>query len=190
MIDGDDIIYAGNPVGFGDATPGNGIGFSGGIEQRHGRVAVKNAFGSELLDLAVPSAVEYLNGSGHFVANGADACTDLSLSLSDVSPTDNLNVASDTCVWDGGSPGASAAGCAAAGPAGRQYAEPPAAGSFNLFLKAPGTGKTGSADIVLDAPSWLKFDWYGVGEQDPVTRATFGIYSGAPGIVQMREPWN
>lgn len=28
------------------------------------------------------------------------------------------------------------------------------------------------------------------GDQDPVTRARFGVYSGALGIVQIREPWN
>lgn len=40
----------------------------------------------------------------------------------------------------------------------------------------------------MDAPGWLAFAWYGAGGQDPVTRATFGIDSGAPSLVQMREP--
>jgi len=69
-------------------------------------------------------------------------------------------------------------------------APPPVMASFNVFLKAPGAGKTGSADIVADAPSWLAFDGYGAGDQDPVARATSGIYTGAPSVVQMREPWS
>jgi MSHA biogenesis protein MshQ len=180
------------------ATDGDGIAASDlvktlqpvGVEIRYGRVAIQNAFGSELVDLAVPLTAQYLDAGGNYVANTLDSCTDLTLSLADVSAGDNLDVSNDTCVQDNGGPGDSGAGCVPPGPAGRQYTEPPSAGGFNLYLRPPGAGKTGSADVQVDAPTWLEFDWNGTGDVDPTGRATFGIFRGAPNIIHLREPWN
>lgn len=180
------------------ATDGDGIAASDlvktlrpvGVEIRYGRVAIQNAFGSELLDLAVPLTAQYLDAGGNYVANSLDSCTDLTLTLADVSAGDNLDVPNDTCVQDNGSPGDSGAGCVPPGPAGRQYTEPPTVGGFNLYLLPPGAGKTGSADVQVDAPTWLEFDWNGTGDEDPTGRATFGLFRGSPNIIHMREPWN
>jgi MSHA biogenesis protein MshQ len=102
--------------------------------------------------------------------------------------TENL-LPSETCVLDTGSPGASGAGCAAAGPAGQRYREPPLGGDFNLFLLAPGAGYDGSVDVTADVPYWLEFDWDAAlpGLEDPTGTATFGIYDGDNKRIYTRE---
>ena len=192
VIDDDGVAYTGNPSKFGDATPGGGILFDTDKEQRYGRVQIDNAFGSDLLDLSVPMSIEYFSPAGAFDLHPDDVCTDAALSLVDVSPSDNLDATSDTCVQDSGSPGASGAGCATPAAPSHQYVEPPVLGDFNLFLLAPGAGKVGSLDAVVDAPDWLEFDWNGSGDEDPVSRASFGQYKsqGSDFVILSREPFD
>ena len=99
--------------------------------------------------------------------------------------TANLS-SGETFVLDSGSPGDS---CAAAGPAGQRYREPPVAGDFNLFLRAPGSVNDGSTDITADVPAWLEFDWNDAlpGTEDPAGTAAFGIYDGEGKRIYMRE---
>jgi uncharacterized protein YuzE len=190
VIDDDGVSYATNPARFGNASPGTGITFSNGKQQRYGRARVDNAHGSELLDLAVPLTVQYFDSASVFVNNADDICTNVTIAIADVSPGDGLDATTETCIWDSGSPGASGAGCTAGAPGGKQFAEPPAAGNLNLFLKAPGAGNDGSADLTVDAPWWLEYAWAGAGDTDPAARATFGVYQGSPHIIFVREPWN
>lgn len=156
---------------------------------RSGRVAFGNAFGSELLDLRVPLSVQYYGGATTgFVANAADTCTGLALVFSNFQG--NLNVG-ETCVQDAGSPGLSGQGCATAGPGTEQFKEPAVGGDFNLYLRAPGMGNSGSVDISADlsVSPWLRFDWDGDGvdDNDPVGLARFGVFRGSSRHIYLRE---
>ena len=77
------------------------------------------------------------------------------------------------CVFDSGNPGLSGAGCATPGGADKKFktgATPSVgfAGDFNLWLKAPGPGNLGSAELNVTGPEWLGIV--------PPTMVTFGQY--------------
>ena len=112
--------------------------------------------------------------------------TSAALSISNFA--DNLSVG-ETCVQDTGSPGLSGAGCTVAGPILERYDDPLIAGDANLWMKAPGAGNDGSADVSADVPTWLEFDWNsGVpGLEDPSGHIVFGIYGGDKNQVYRRE---
>jgi len=174
-----------NPVGFGAATVGNGISFTGGNKaQRWGRLALGNAYGSELVALSVPLFTEYFNGSS-FISNTSDNCTALTLSsqLALSNPLTNS--------------GATKAGNAVMtiAPAGTSQASLVNATLLNgvagLSFSAPGAGNTGYIDISGNFASmpWLLFDWDNNGVQDnsPTAKATFGIYKGNSKQIYLRE---
>ncbi|VAX08160.1 MSHA biogenesis protein MshQ [hydrothermal vent metagenome] len=160
-----------------------------------GRLNIENAFGSELDDLAVPVTVQYFNGNS-YVTNALDSnCSTISLSLSDPDATDSLTAgtggsAGQTCLWDDDAESGSN-NCSASsilpGPVSEQFAEPPVAGNFNSWLKAPGAGNTGNMDITGTAPVWLQYDWNGGGLIDPGGRASFGLFRGDDRIIYWRE---
>jgi hypothetical protein len=161
---------------------------------RSGRAKILNAYGSELLDLPMTFTTQYWNGSA-WVLNTSDSCTTpVNLSMTDVIATDTLAPA-NLCVWDTGKPGNSGIGCLTAGTAGKQFKEPPVAnasasppttnGNFNLNVKAPGAGITGSVDVTATVPSWLQYIWSGAILSGPKGRATFGVYKTS--IIYMRE---
>ena len=109
-----DAVAAPNPVTFGSGT---GIGFSTGSVQRYGRLALRNAVGSELLDLPVALTTQYyLSGTAGFVTNVDDVCTAAPV-LAFSNYQANL-AAGETCVRDSGNPGVSGVGCSAAAVAG------------------------------------------------------------------------
>lgn len=144
---------------------------------RSGRARLASQYGSELLDLALPFQTQYWDGSA-WLLNAADICTTgVSLALTDPAPADGLSTA-EVCVWDTGSPGNSGLGCVAAGTVANRFREPPTAGAgglFNLNLRAPGAGNTGSMNVTATVPDFLRFDWTGAGKTSPTARATFGL---------------
>ncbi len=182
VFDTDGVTTLVSPVEF------TSIGFDNGPAMRFGRVRLVNAIGSELVNLAVPMRAEYfVDAATGFVTHTDDVCTDnVSLSLGNF--TANL-AANETCVLDSGTPGDSGAGCAAAGPAGQRFREPPLAGDFNLFLLAPGDDNDGSVDVSADVPAWLEYDWNASvpGLEDPTGTARFGIYDGEAKRIYTRE---
>ncbi|HUF74410.1 MAG TPA: DUF6701 domain-containing protein [Gammaproteobacteria bacterium] len=185
VYDEDTVAASSNPATFG---LGGGIAFTDGAEIRYGRLRFTNAVGSELVDLPVPLRAEYFAGAGiGFVANVADSCTtNVDLALGGF--RENLS-AGETCVRDSGSPGSSGAGCPAAAPLLEQFAEPPAAGDFNLTLAAPGANNHGSVRVDSTVPTWLRFDWDAAapGDENPSGHATFGLYGGDPAQIYLRE---
>jgi MSHA biogenesis protein MshQ len=70
-----------------------------------------------------------------------------------------------------------------------------AAGRSNLTLTTPGAGNEGSVDVSVDLSAvgtnrpWLQFDWDANGshDNDPLGRATFGIYQGETRHIYLRE---
>jgi hypothetical protein len=172
VLDADAVAYASNPAAFGQASAGNGIAFAGSKTQRWGRVALANAHGAEVSALPVPLVAEYWNGSA-FAANAADACTSAPVAELAMTP----------------SPGSLSSTPSIAN-------SPFVAGDAGLALSAPGAGNTGYVDLVYDLSSgsgaglgWLQYDWDDDGGHDdnPSSRATFGIYAGDEPIIYQRE---
>jgi hypothetical protein len=182
VIDVDGVAAVANPVAF------SNIGFSDGVKMRYGRVRIRTAVGSELVDLPVMMSAEYYGGSNiGFVTNTDDACT-TNVSLAFSAYKENL-AAGETCVRDSGSPGSSGVGCATAAVAAQRYKEPPDAGDLKLRLAAPGAGNTGSVGIDGTVPTWLMFDWNSAtsGDENPSGQATFGIFGGELRQIYTRE---
>ena len=185
VVDSDGATALTNPIVFGS---GGGMLFDAGAAMRYGRGRLLNAYGSELVNLALPFRTEYfVSAAIGFVPHVDDSCsTPVSLSLGAF--TENL-AAGETCVLDSGNPGDSGAGCAAAGPPALRYSEPPLASDFNLHLLAPGAGNDGSTTATADVPDWLEFEWNlsTPGREDPAGTAVFGIFRGADRRIYMRE---
>lgn len=181
---GDDVTSAdGNASSDGDAS----------TDLRSGRVRLFSAYGSELLDLAVPMRAEYYKGPAGapdgWITNAPDTCS--SAQLKTLSNYKRNLSAGETCVQDTGNPGVSGQGCAVAEPTGnKRYLTIPTSGGYNLWLRAPGAGNDGSVDLSADLSSktWLRYDWDGnATEDDPVGTATFGTYRGNPRHIHLRE---
>lgn len=152
VIDSDGVAYGSNPAQFGAASAGNGIAFSGGKDLRYGRLALGNAYGSELLDLPVPLEAQYWTGS-YYATNGDDGCTVIpaaSVLLSNYQK--NLNAGETTVSISGAL----------------------SSGKSNLKLTKPGAGNSGSVDLTVNLAT-ANLPWFGT---NPTGRATFGVYGG------------
>jgi hypothetical protein len=180
-----DGVAAPNPVTFG-AT--GGMLWSAGTTQRWGRAALRNAAGSDLLDLPVPLTTQYwLSAAQGFTTATDDACsTAPTLVLSNWKG--NLPPGA-TCVRDSGSPGTSGAGCATAAAVASRYRSSASGGNFNLVLAAPGGGSGGAVNVTATVPTWLRYPWAGPAatQTGPTAIATFGIYAGSAARVYGRE---
>jgi MSHA biogenesis protein MshQ len=184
VIDSDGVA-APNPVAFGSAT---GINFSTSALQYYGRLALRDAVGSELLDLPMALTTQYyLSTNQGFTINTGDSCTVApSIALSNY----QLNLTSGkTCVRDSGSPGASGAGCAVAAPPASAYKATASSGNFNLVFAAPGSGFNGAMTATGTAPAWLQYVWNSAAgvNTNPAGIAAFGVFSGQTSRVYQRE---
>jgi len=183
VIDSDGVA-APNPVVFGSVS---GISFSAGATQYYGRLALRDAVGSELLDLPMALTTQYyLSTTQGFTTNLNDNCTAApSIALSNFL----VNLTSlKTCVRDSGSPGASGDGCAAAAPS--PYKATAAAGNFNLVFAAPGSTFYGAMTVRGTAPAWLQYAWTGGANTNPAGFGTFGVFSGQTSRVYQREVYS
>lgn len=180
-----DGVTATNPV---TAGAGSGIAFSTGATQRYGRLAVRNALGSELLDLPMSLTTQYyLSTTQGFTTNANDSCT---AAPAIVFSAYQANLAAgETCVRDTGSPGVSGSGCAAAAAPSLQYSATASAGGFNLILAAPGAGNSGALNVTATAPTWLQYLWNASSglATSPSGMATFGEFPGSVSRVYQRE---
>jgi MSHA biogenesis protein MshQ len=179
---------AGNGV-IDTATPAlfSGMAFDAGNEIRFGQLVVSNAHGSELLNLPVPIETRFWNGSG-FVRNTVDSCTQLAAAHVALSGWQrDLNA------------------CETSGSLSGRFN----AGRGNLRFVAPGSGNTGSVDLSLQlgtpaagsacvagaataavtaSQSWLQGrSSGGAYDQNPVARASFGLYRGSKSLIYLRE---
>jgi hypothetical protein len=180
VIDSDGIA-APNPVVFGSAS---GIGFSTSATQYYGRLALRDAVGSELLDLPVALTTQYYASTTQgFTTNLTDNCTAApSIALSNFLV--NLTLAK-ACVRDSGSPGASGVGCTVVAPS--PYKATASSGNFNLVFAAPGSGFYGAMTVKGSAPTWLQYAWTGGANTNPSGSAAFGVFSGQTSRVYQRE---
>lgn len=159
---------------------------------RYGRVALTNAFGSEVLPLPIPLRLEYWAGANlGWQRNNNDICTSFtanqfafSFPAGTAAKPNNL-AACETTISLAGTPP-----------------------NQTVRLSAPGVGNTGWADLTLNlaatasgnaciasAPGTaatanqpaLQFNWLGTGNQNPRARATFGVYKNADQFIYSRE---
>jgi hypothetical protein len=178
-----DGAAAANPVTIGGA---GGMLFSAGNTQWYGRLAFKNAVGSELLDLPVPLRTEYYAGATQgFVVNTVDSCTSgVTLALSGYQGHLSSGL---VCVRDTGAPGVSGVGCAAPAAVGSQFRATASLGDFNLIVAATGAGHDGSVTVTGIAPAWLKYTWSSAAAINPTALPSFGLFRGHPQRIYQNE---
>ena len=139
-----------------------------GNNQRFGRLRMDNVHGSELNPLLMPVFTEFWNGTG-FQKNPLDTCTT-------IADSDLVTMASP--------PGLSIPAVDKA---------PASAGDIDLSFPSPGAGNDGYVDTWTDLNSaghlWLRYDWNvnGLFDDDPVARATFGIFEGDPVQIYIQQ---
>lgn len=147
----------------------------GSTEIRYGRMRMQNAYGSELLSLRIPAAVQYFSG-GSFVTNVSDSCTSLP------APTSAAGLTFF---------GQTAKNQLAAGETTATLASPVAGGLAGLRLSAPGSGNFGFLDVELTVPSYLQFNWNGGAAftVNPRARARFGLHRNPSEFIYLREAY-
>ena len=165
----------------------NPIAFDSGAVFRYGRLKLSNAHGSELLNLPVGLEAQYYNGTA-FVTNTQDSCTTIAPTAIVTSNFQKNLAACETSV--------SMSGTLTAGKA-------------NLKLTKPGSGNSGSVDLSVRLDSaasgttciagssqsataanqaYLQGAWTGANyDQNPNSRATFGVFRSAKEFIYMRE---
>lgn len=144
----------------------------GGMKIVSGRFKIPNAYGSELLPLLLTATVQYWNGTG-WVTSTTDHATAFNTNLS----TGGGNVVAT--IINGLASGVSVTGAGAATVT---------AGVKTFTLGNPGV--TGSADISLNAPSYL-LSGSNMGGVNPSVagRTTFGVYRGSNDFIYLRESY-
>ena len=163
----------------------NDHGLLGSTIVRHGRISLANAHGSELLPLNVPLLAQYFNGTS-FVVNTIDNCTTTGLAQFALTSAVEGPIVGTNAVAVKGTvkTQASLLNDGDATLTGKQML----AGDAGLIFSAPGVGGDGYVDITLTVPNWATFDWNGDNALDnPSSRATFGIFSGSPRHIYLRE---
>lgn len=153
-----------------------------GTEIRYGRLSVENAYGSELLPLAVVYRAEYYDlitptsPTSGFKVNEEDnstvsGCAGTLINVAAVSLSDfqlNLGV--------GETAASSASGLSS--------------GLGSLILTAPGAGNQGMVKVNVAVPTWLEYDFDGDGAADqPSGIASFGVSSGDDLLFFQRESY-
>jgi len=139
-----------------------------GNNLRFGRLRMDNVHGSELNPLLMPVFTEIWIGTG-FQKNILDTCTT-------IANTDLIAFASP--------PGLSVPVV---------VNNPAFAGDVDLSFPSPGAGNDGYIDTTTDLNTanhlWLRFDWDtdGVFDNDPMARATFGIFEGDPVQIYIQQ---
>ena len=168
----------------------------GSTKVRFGRIRLQNAYGSELLALSIPIAVQYFDAAtGSFKTNLDDSCTPLvapvARTLTGTATPDGLaNLyfypvtgnnqlrSADTVPTVTNAVGSNVS-AVVSGVASLRFSKP---------------SKQGWLDIILASPSYLLYDWgkclgqsgaAGLPSDLPCARATFGIYKSP--LIYLRE---
>lgn len=182
VLDADGVAYASNPFAMGQPSAGNGIAFSAGKRMRYGRLALENAYGSELVALAAALRAQYYDGSG-FVTNADDSCTLVSAANVGTSARSPAALATTPSL---------ARVPLLAGDGGQSWSPPGQDGHADALVNLGSSGiATAWGTITAANLPWLRFDWSGDGagtpNQDPTARITFGIYAGPRRVIFRRE---
>lgn len=143
------------------------------FDVRYGRLVLQNAFGSELVPLAIPFRVEYYDtASMGYLLSAGDSCTAYNGGMMNVLSSTGLTPAN--LVFSGSSTAVSGLPNTA----------------IPLLVTQAAPGEIGSANIQLPVPAWLQFDWddnMATPDTDPDATITFGIYGGSDSTIFIRE---
>ena len=151
-----------------------------GNEMRFGRIVVSNSFGSELLPQTVELKSQYFE-NGSYRTNDQDSFTTFDATLD----VDLASTGVFTAPLTAANLGVSGNGTFSGG-----------LGSFSLhddINVTAGPGVTGDVTYAYNVPSWLQYDWAsdgnfdGVFDDDPLSKATFGIYSGNEVLIYQQQ---
>lgn len=169
-----------------DADSTDEHGLTASTEIRFGRMSLQNVFGSELITLNMPMRAEYFNGS-NFVLNDDDnlsafSVTDLLLSngveLGQADGDIQVRVGQVSTAAINNNP-------LLTGDAGLSFCPP-----GNPACTAT-SGNVGYIDVQIDltVSPYLQFDWDADGnhDNDPTSRATFGIFNGNSKHIYFRQ---
>lgn len=195
VIDADNVAFAGNPLRIGEATAGNGIAFNNGKTMRFGRLRATNNRGSQVVPLTLRLELEYWNGTA-FVTHAADNCTTLAASNIELRDyTQNL-AACETSLTVSPFAGGRALALLS-GPGVINH------GSVRLIprLEQTVSGSPKTCIATVEQPvvganlPYLEGRWDAVDQgadgllydDNPAGRATFGVYPGARGVIDIRE---
>lgn len=162
---------AGNPTCISGTLAATALPFDAGNAFRYGRLAIANAYGSELIALPLSVEAQYWESGGYYVANAADSCTAFNVSSLVFSNFQQNLAACETQL----------------APTGVQTM---ASGRLPVRLTAPGAGNNGSVDLALNvgsvaagntcvggapsAASAANLPWFG--STNPTARASFGVF--------------
>ena len=184
-----------------DGTPGNDHAPLAGTTStviRFGRLKVANAYGSELLVLPIPMEAQYWNGTA-FDRNTLDNCTSIAA----------RNIIMSNYLRNLGPSSSCKTAASINGAASATVGAPFISGRADLRLVKPGPSNNGSVDLTVNLAgsagntcvsqagveasataaglSYLQGNWSATSyDQNPVSRATFGIYKNGP-VIYMRE---
>jgi len=186
LTDSDGVCHDAGDDGGCDGFTITGVS---GTELRYGRLRLINAGGSELIAVQLPLRIEHFDGTA-FVTNTADDCTALTLAA-------DLELANPDTAGGAPQPGDSVMNVGAGTSQVTSGDVLFAAGQAALLFSAPGENNTGFIDVRADLDGadlgHLLEDRDGNGLFDaadnPLGRATFGIFRGADPIIYTREPW-
>ena len=135
---------------------------------RYGRLRLSNAFGSEMLPLAVPAQVQYYDGAS-WVTNTLDSGSTSPWSLTPAGP-------------------AALDGATHSGSTTLSLAPTVDSGIATVAASAPGSGNFGYKDMTAVVPDYLKYPWNGGSTMlSPSARISFGLYQGSNRIIYRRE---
>lgn len=168
-----------------DSDNAGGAGTDGVANVRSGRITLRNAYGSELLDLPLDLRLEYWAGSSSgWVTNSADTCTVIQASdfAFGFTGTGNNLAACETSMTVSGTPPDYTAVLSRPGAGNDGWTDL----TLNLGEVAVGNrcvGGASAAATTANAP-WLQFNWTGL-VANPSARATFGRHK-AP-LIYRRE---
>lgn len=167
----------------------DGVSSASGLEGvsaiRSGRARLLNAYGSELLGLPIPFALEYWAANG-WAKNSLDTCTTLASSHFSFDFTNPAGTASKPNKLSACETALTVSGLAPDYALTLAKPGKPNDGWTTLSLNLGSTplsasgqctavGGAGSADLPAQMP-WLQFNWKGAGQTNPSARAVFGIY--------------
>src|SRR2546425_8458874 len=163
----------------------------GSSKIRFGRLAIRNANGSQLVPLPLPLETQYWNGTA-FVTNTADSCTTLAganIMLSN--PQGGFTVPPGSCTTSASNPVSFSNGrgnLIMAKPSGGAVGSADLA--VNLGTTASGNTCVGGSSVAHSAASktYLQGAWTGgTYTVNPSARATFGVYKGSDEVIFIRE---
>jgi hypothetical protein len=171
------------------AVDTDGVSSAAGLEGssaiRSGRARLFNAYGSELLGLPIPFALEYWAANG-WAKNSIDTCTPLASSHFSFDFSNPAGTASKPNKLSACETALTVSGLAPDYALTLAKPGKPNDGWTTLSLNLGGSalsasgqciavGGAGSADLPAQMP-WLQFNWKGAGQTNPSARAVFGIY--------------